>query len=172
MPLPCLCLQVFPLGSALVHNISVAILKLTQENEASKIEHKWLNGAALTTGNDSPVADSAPLTVQSLSGLFVITGCVSTLMLFIRIAMSVYTRCTRVPASVAEDDRSTNLGETSDMGCGSAPSDQSLSEESSSEHSIRAHGGSVSIGQEDPCQIHNGSVPADSLQIEMRNAET
>jgi hypothetical protein len=87
----------FPLGSPLVHNLSIAILDLTQGNEVSEIEERWLGRAS--TGDDSLVADSAPLTLRSFSGLFVITGCVSTLMLLIRVARLVYTRYTSIRGS-------------------------------------------------------------------------
>ncbi|GJN29426.1 hypothetical protein PR202_gb17652 [Eleusine coracana subsp. coracana] len=166
---------VFPLGSPLVQNLSIAILDLTQGNEVSEIEDRWLGRAALSTGDDSPVADSAPLTLRSFSGLFVITGCISTLMLLIRIARSVYARYyseirdSGLQNSDAEDG-SANLGESNvelqdDMGYGSAP-DQGHHEDRR-EHSVPARGSCMCIGNAGPCQIHNGSVPADFVRIEM-----
>ena len=163
----------FPLGSPLAHNLSAAILALTQGNEVSEIEERWLGRVALSTDDNSPAADSAPLTLRSFSGLFVITGCVSTLMLLIRIARLVYARYTRIRGSGLQnsdaEDGSGSLGESSElqdgMGYGSVP-DQGHNEDRS-EHSVQAHGNNTRVGTAEPCQSHNGSVPADSIQIEM-----
>ncbi|TVU12255.1 hypothetical protein EJB05_45890, partial [Eragrostis curvula] len=87
---------VFPRGCPLVHNLSVAILSLTAGNEGLRIEHEWLGKATPSTADGSPIADSTALTLRSFSGLFVITGCVSTLMLLIRISRFVYAKYARV----------------------------------------------------------------------------
>ncbi|XP_062232880.1 glutamate receptor 2.8-like [Phragmites australis] len=168
---------VFPLGSPLVHNLSIAILDLTGGNEVSQIEEKWLGTAALSVGVGSPIADSAPLTLRSFSGLFVITGCVSTLMLLIRIARSVYARYTRMKGAGLQnadtDGGAARLGEPTalrdDMADGSVP-DQSY-HEVRDENSVGAYGGGGSTGDEEAGQIqdsmYNGSVPEVSVQIEM-----
>ncbi|GJN00708.1 hypothetical protein PR202_ga17906 [Eleusine coracana subsp. coracana] len=166
---------VFPLGSPVVHNLSAAILNLTQGSEMSEIEMRWLGRSALSTGDDSPVADFEPLTLRSFSGLFVITGCISTLMLLIRIVRSVYARYyTRIRGSGLQnsdvEDGSAILGESSvalrdDMGSGSAP-DQSHNEDRS-EHSVQADGSRMCVGNAEHCQIHEGAVPADFVRIEM-----
>ncbi|TVU12250.1 hypothetical protein EJB05_45885, partial [Eragrostis curvula] len=163
---------VFPLGSPLVHNLSIAILDLTGGDEISQIEEKWLGTAALSTSDGNPIADSAPLSLRSFSGLFVITGCVSTLMLLIRITSSVYARYTRLRGSHLQnsdtDNGSAHIEESSglpdDMGNGSA--DQHHNEDRS-EHGLGAHWRSTSVGREEPGPNHNSSVPADSVQIEM-----
>ncbi|BAS96550.1 Os06g0189100 [Oryza sativa Japonica Group] len=82
---------VFPLGSPLVHDLSTAILNLTGETEGSKIEEKWFGSSEQSTGGDanpsssSSSSDSNPLTLQSFSGLFIISGCISALMLLISV---------------------------------------------------------------------------------------
>jgi hypothetical protein len=73
-----------------VHNLSIAILHLASTKEASQIEEKWFGTSSAPT-NDG-IADSGPLTFQSFSGLFVITGSISSLMLLISIRRWVYAR--------------------------------------------------------------------------------
>ncbi|TVU12254.1 hypothetical protein EJB05_45889, partial [Eragrostis curvula] len=172
---------VFPRGCPLVHNLSIAILGLTAGNESLRLEQKWFGKATPSTADSSPIADSTALTLRSFSGLFVITGCVSTLMLLIRIVRSVYAKCTRVRGSGLQDadadGGSKRLEESralqDDMGYGSVP-DQSH-HEVRSEHSMGAHGSGRSVDNEDtgPIQngMHNGSVPAFSVRVEMCGTE-
>nr|XP_020159406.2 glutamate receptor 2.8-like [Aegilops tauschii subsp. strangulata] len=87
----------FHLDSALVHNLSTAILNLLGGGEGSQIERKWFGPASPPMGASMvPNMDSAPLTPQSFSGLFVITGSISTLMLLISIMRLIYAKCTEL----------------------------------------------------------------------------
>ncbi|XBI36134.1 hypothetical protein VPH35_121703 [Triticum aestivum] len=64
----------FRLGSPLVHNLSTAILNLAGGDEGSRIEVKWFGTTSSPIGAGTiPDTDSAPLTLESFSGLFVIT---------------------------------------------------------------------------------------------------
>jgi hypothetical protein len=67
-------LQVFPPGFPLVHNLSTAMLDVTSGDEGSRMETKWFGAEAVSPSNAIPNTDSAPLTLRSFSGLFIITG--------------------------------------------------------------------------------------------------
>ncbi|KAM0922850.1 hypothetical protein ACQ4PT_005895 [Festuca glaucescens] len=85
----------FQLGSPLVHNVSIAILNLAKGDEGSQIEVKWFGTTSPTVGDGLvPDTDSGPLTFHSFSGLFVITGSISTLMLLISISRWFCAKCT------------------------------------------------------------------------------
>lgn len=77
-----------------MHNISTAILNITEGNEGSQIEEKWLGNAATPpTVSDKP---STPLTLQSFSGLFLTSGFISSLMLLISITRQAHARWTEL----------------------------------------------------------------------------
>uniref|UniRef100_M8CD88 Glutamate receptor 2.1 n=1 Tax=Aegilops tauschii TaxID=37682 RepID=M8CD88_AEGTA len=87
----------FRLSSPLVRNLSTAILHLEGGDEGSQIEEKWFGTTSPPMGVGAvPDADSAPLTLQNFSGLFVITGSISTLMLLISIVRLVCARCIKL----------------------------------------------------------------------------
>uniref|UniRef100_A0A0E0HM02 Ionotropic glutamate receptor C-terminal domain-containing protein n=1 Tax=Oryza nivara TaxID=4536 RepID=A0A0E0HM02_ORYNI len=65
---------VFPPGFPLVHNLSTAMLDVTSGDEGSRMETKWFGAEAVSPSNAIPNTDSAPLTLRSFSGLFIITG--------------------------------------------------------------------------------------------------
>ncbi|XP_062228308.1 glutamate receptor 2.8-like [Phragmites australis] len=168
---------VFPRGSPLVHNLSVAILGLAAGNHISRMEHNLFGSAAPSTGDGSPVGDSTPLTLRSFSGLFLISGCVSASMLLISITRSVYVKYTRVTGSESQSANGNggtlHLGEPSalhiDMGDSSVP--DHCHHEIRDNDSEGAPGGSVSTGDEEAGPMQNGmyncTVPADRVQIEM-----
>lgn len=80
-----------------MRNISTAILNLEGGDEGSQIEEKWFGTTSPSMGVGAVLdADSAPLTLQNFSGLFVITGSISTLMLLISIVRLVYARCIKL----------------------------------------------------------------------------
>ncbi|CAN6178994.1 unnamed protein product [Urochloa humidicola] len=171
---------VFPRGSPLVHNLSVAILNLTGGNESTRIEQEWLGSAAVLKGDSSPIDDSAPLTLRSFSGLFVITGSVSAAMTVISISRSVYAKYFRVRGSESQGaDRNggvAHLGEFSalqnDTGSGSVDG-QRLQEVRDNDSQV-SHGNGRSTdveGAAGPMQgsMSNGSVPVVLVQIEMSN---
>ncbi|KAL6861896.1 hypothetical protein ACP4OV_017596 [Aristida adscensionis] len=170
---------VFPRGSNLVHELSVAILDLTAGNESTLIQKRWFDSATPPTDDGTPTTDSARLTLRNFSGLFVITGGVSASMLLISIARSVYANYIRVRCSESQDadgdGESLNRGEGEpgdvriDMGNGSL-SYQCLHEvRDNDDHGV--HGGGRNVGDEEESTIqngmYNGSVPADCVQIEM-----
>ncbi|CAL5051503.1 unnamed protein product [Urochloa decumbens] len=172
---------VFPRGSPLVHNLTVAILNLTAGNEIARIEQEWLGSAAVLKGDSSPVDDSAPLTLRSFSGLFVITGSVSAAMTVISIGRSVYAKYSRVRGSESQGaDRNggvAHLREFSalqnDTGNGSVDG-QRLQEVRDNDSQV-SHGNGRSTDDEgaaSPMQggMCNGSVPGVLVQIEMSNS--
>ena len=77
-----------------MHDLSVAILDLGAEG--SRIEKKWLGTETPLPSYGIPNTDAAPLTLRSFSGLFIITVCMSALMLLISIAKSVHAKYTKV----------------------------------------------------------------------------
>jgi len=161
-----------------VHNLSIAILNLTAGNESARIEQEWLGSgsAAQLKSDNSPIADSTPLTLRSFSGLFVITGSVSASMTVISIARSVYAKYSRARGSVPQDENggSVRHGEfralQNDTGNGFMP-DQLLHLEVRDSSSQNAHGSGGSTGDEEAGPVRgsmpNGSVPEVCIQIEM-----
>ncbi|RLN11659.1 hypothetical protein C2845_PM09G05290 [Panicum miliaceum] len=151
--------MVFPKGSSLVHDLSIAILDLTGGNESSQIERKWFPSAAPFSGDNSRSADYKPLTLRSFSGLFVITAGVSASMLFISIIWSVYARHSKVTSSESQsadgNDGSVCPGESSavqnDAGNGSVPAPSIGPVQESTQQDGRS----------------SGSVPEVSVQVEI-----
>jgi hypothetical protein len=66
-----------------VHNLSTAILNITGGAEGANIVAKWLGTTSPSSNLGTPNADSTPLTLQSFSGLFITSGCISFVMLMI-----------------------------------------------------------------------------------------
>ncbi|GJM87240.1 hypothetical protein PR202_ga03175 [Eleusine coracana subsp. coracana] len=79
---------VFPNGSPMVQEVSRAIVGLTEGDDMGLIERKWF-GAPGTCG-DGVDTSSASLTLRNFSGLFLITGVASSLMLIIYLLMFAY----------------------------------------------------------------------------------
>ncbi|GJM87082.1 hypothetical protein PR202_ga03000 [Eleusine coracana subsp. coracana] len=79
---------VFPNGSPMVQEVSRAIVGLTEGDDMGLIERKWF-GAPGTCG-DGVDTSSASLTLRNFSGLFLITGVASSLMLIIYLIMFAY----------------------------------------------------------------------------------
>lgn len=70
--------QVFPKDSALLSDISAAVLKVTQGPDMEDIERKWMETNATCQGQDGDTIPSTTrLTFYSLRGLFLITGVTS-----------------------------------------------------------------------------------------------
>ncbi|CAM0913247.1 unnamed protein product [Alopecurus aequalis] len=160
---------VFPQNSPLVHNLSVAILDVTSGDEGSRIQAEWLGTAAALPSYGIPNTDSAPLTLRSFSGLFIITVCMSALMLLISIASSVHAKYTGVRDSDMQSADGSGGGEgqggssplENDMGNGSM-TDQT-NHEARNEDPQDIHGSGESVGDEES----NGSVPVHTVRIEM-----
>ncbi|CAN6214743.1 unnamed protein product [Urochloa humidicola] len=172
---------VFPRGSPLLHNLSVAILNLTGGNESARIEQEWFGSASVLQGDSSPIDDSTPLTLRSFSGLFVITGSVSAAMTVISISRSVYGKYFRVRGSESQGaDRNGGVahhGEFSalqnDTGSGSVDG-QRLQEVRDNDSQV-SHGNGRSTDDEGAAgqlqgSMSNGSVPVVLVQIEMSNS--
>lgn len=87
-------MQVFPIGSPLVPDLSRAILNLTEGDEGLEIEEKWFGALTQTLGYSNPNDDSWPLSLRSFSGLFIITGSVSFAMLLISVGRLIHAKCT------------------------------------------------------------------------------
>ncbi|XP_047057055.1 glutamate receptor 2.8-like [Lolium rigidum] len=158
----------FHLGSPLAHNLSIAILNLT--GGGSEIEEKWFGrfSPPIGVGTDS---DSGPLTLQSFSGLFVITGSISTLMLLISIARRLYAKFTSLGMAdyTDVDDDSDPL--QNGMGNNPDPDQQPISEVDNDDlQGVRADGQNAQEEAPGPVQ-HNGtnggSLPAEHIQIQM-----
>ncbi|XP_015693932.2 glutamate receptor 2.8-like [Oryza brachyantha] len=159
---------VFPLGSPIVHDLSTAILNLTGESEGSKIEEKWFGSSEHSTGGDanpsssssSSSSDSNPLTLQSFSGLFIISGCISALMLLISIVNRfVCARCDKEARVHDVQDEGHSLTDNSN-----AP-DQAVQDDGN-DGSQPAQPLQGSVGDEQPHPVHNGTVPEHHVQIE------
>ncbi|TVU12249.1 hypothetical protein EJB05_45884, partial [Eragrostis curvula] len=89
----------FPLGFPLLHNLSTALLNVSGGDEGSKIEARWLGTDSLSSSYGRPNTDSTPLTLQSFSGLFITSGCISLAMMLIRIGKFLHAKWTQVKDS-------------------------------------------------------------------------
>ncbi|KAF7099956.1 hypothetical protein CFC21_101529 [Triticum aestivum] len=169
----------FHLGSPLVHNLSTAILNLAGGDEGSRIEVKWFGTTSSPIDAGTiPDTDSAPLTLESFSGLFVITGSISTLMLLISIMRLIHARCTKLRKADVESVSYSGTNDESHLlqnGIGDNPSpDQQSFHEAGNNNSGGVHMSGENVGdtEPDPLQqngMHGGSVPAGHIQIEMHN---
>ncbi|CAL5044108.1 unnamed protein product [Urochloa decumbens] len=170
---------VFPLGSPLVHDLSIAILNLTGDYEGPQIEERWL-GPATTLAGDSSISGFAALTLRSFSGLFIITGCISSLMLLISISRFLCAKYTRERGSglqnTNEDGMDLCFNESitlqNDRGDGSVL-DQHLHEiRGNDSHNANEGDGSVADVEAGLVQngLHDGFVPIDYVEIEMSSA--
>uniref|UniRef100_A0A0E0A623 Ionotropic glutamate receptor C-terminal domain-containing protein n=1 Tax=Oryza glumipatula TaxID=40148 RepID=A0A0E0A623_9ORYZ len=149
----------FPIGSPLVHNLSVAILDMTR----------------ITNKTDSHLTDdhgnhSTPLTLENFSGLFVIVGSVSTLMLLISIVRLVVSRCTETANTNAPSIDDDNGDEESNPQ--QNDTEEPLLEARDNDYRSADQNGSFAADQE-PSEMQsgtsNGHVPAQAqhIQIEM-----
>uniref|UniRef100_A0A453QZY0 Ionotropic glutamate receptor C-terminal domain-containing protein n=1 Tax=Aegilops tauschii subsp. strangulata TaxID=200361 RepID=A0A453QZY0_AEGTS len=160
---------VFPQDSPLVHSLSVAILGLIGGDEGSRIEAKWLGTTTPLPSYGIPNTDTTPLTLRSFSGLFIITVCISALMLLIRIAKLVHAKYTKVRHSDMQsadgDGGSEGHGGSvtlqNDMG--DRPTDDQPHHEARYEDPQGVSGIRESPGDVEP----NGSVPEYAILIEM-----
>ena len=159
-----------------MHNLSTAILNLARGDEASRIEMKWF--ATTSPPIDAgtvPHTDSAPLTFDSFSGLFVITGSISTLMLLISIMRLVYAKCTELKKADVESVSYNDESRLLQNGMGDIPNpDQQPFREAGNDNSGGVHVRGENDGDAEPGPVqqnglHDGSVPAGHIQIEMRN---
>ncbi|KQK19198.1 glutamate receptor 2.8 isoform X2 [Brachypodium distachyon] len=167
----------FRLGSPLVHNLSIAILRLAGEDVAgSKIEAKWFGTTSPPMGAGTLTdTDSAALTLQNFSGLFIITGSISTLMLLISILRLVRAKCTGLRRANMESVSYSDAEHDSHplqngMGDNPSPDHQPLREARNGD-SQGVHGSGQNAGDLEPGPVqqncmHTGSVPAKHIQIE------
>ncbi|BAS96561.1 Os06g0190700 [Oryza sativa Japonica Group] len=160
----------FPPGFPLVHNLSTAILDVTGGDEGSRIEAKWFGTTAAPPSYAIPNTDSTPLTLQSFSGLFIITGCISALMLMISISKSVLANYTRIRDSeVRSPDADGGNGGREERNSaqnvmGDGYVDDRPHHEIRIDSSQDIHGSVERADGEEPGPIQNGSVPANSSQ--------
>ncbi|GMH09238.1 hypothetical protein Nepgr_011079 [Nepenthes gracilis] len=80
---------VFPLGSPLLHDVSKAIMDMTEGDEIRAIEKKWIVKTKSCL-NSSSVATTASLGPESFWGLFLIVGIASVLALSASAVMFLY----------------------------------------------------------------------------------
>ncbi|BAS96545.1 Os06g0188700 [Oryza sativa Japonica Group] len=174
---------VFPLGSPLVHDLSTAILNLTGETEGSKIEEKWFGSSEQSTGGDanpssSSSSDSNPLTLQSFSGLFIISGCISALMLLISVANRVIcAKCAKearvhdVEHGGSTSSSATEQSRPLQIVIDSNPEPDQAVQEDGNDGFQGAQPMQGSVGDERPNPVqncrHNGTVPEHDAQMEM-----
>ncbi|CAN6172847.1 unnamed protein product [Urochloa humidicola] len=164
---------VFPLGSPLVHDLSIAILNLTGDYEGPQIEERWL-GPATTLAGDSSISGFTALNLRSFSGLFIITRCISTLILLISISRFLCSKYTRERGpelqNTTEDGMSVCFGDLqNDRGDGSVL-DQHLHEiRGNDSHNANEGDGSIADVEAGLVQngLHDGFVPVDYVEIEM-----
>uniref|UniRef100_A0A0C9S6M2 Glutamate receptor n=1 Tax=Wollemia nobilis TaxID=56998 RepID=A0A0C9S6M2_9CONI len=75
---------VFPKGSPLVSDISKAILNLSESKEMQTIRERWFNNSKIKCNantKDSVLVESNRLSLKNFWGVFLVTGCVSSLTL-------------------------------------------------------------------------------------------
>ncbi|KAM3208313.1 hypothetical protein ACQJBY_063154 [Aegilops geniculata] len=178
----------FPLGSPLVHNLNIAILDLEAGGEGSRIKRKWFctdsapptfeSFSSLMDASKVPNTEPKPLTVQSFSGLFVITGSISTLILLISIMRLIHAKCTEL---IEVDVERVSYSGTNDesrllrdgIGDNPSPGLQTFhiagTGNSGGVHLSGENVGDVEPGPVQQNGMHGGSVPAGHIQIEMRN---
>ncbi|CAM0913473.1 unnamed protein product [Alopecurus aequalis] len=168
----------FHKGSPLVQNLSIAILNLEGGNEGSHIEAKWFGTSSPLIGDDTvPNTDPGPLTFQNFSGLFLITGSISSLMLLISIARWVYAKYAGLRKADMESVSYTDVDEDTVLlqnGMVNNPSpDQHPHTEAGNEslRGNRVNRENARDGAPSPVQKNgmNGgsSVPAEHIQIEL-----
>ncbi|KAJ4816509.1 glutamate receptor 2.2 [Rhynchospora pubera] len=95
---------VFPRGSPLLQDMSRAVLSVTEGEDMTRIEKKWLGKSNECTSSSTSMGSSS-LSFRSFAGLFIITGSVSGLMLLIYIGMFLYREWERL--STLRDDHET-----------------------------------------------------------------
>ncbi|XP_055962054.1 glutamate receptor 2.7-like [Mercurialis annua] len=81
---------VFPKGSVLSSDISMAILKLKESNKIKELENKWFVTRTNCTVGSEPI--SSRLGLDSFSGLFLIAGIALVLVLLTYVGMIAYER--------------------------------------------------------------------------------
>jgi hypothetical protein len=170
-------LQAFQPGSPLVRNLSIAILNLAGgNNEGSQIEVRWFGTSSPSVGDGMvPDTDSGPLTFHSFSGLFVITGSISTLMLLISIVRRFYAKCTG--SKIADVDDSVDEASRplqDDMGDNNLSPHQHPIHEAGNNDDEEVHVSDNNVGGGEPAPVQLNAmdtalVPATHIQIEMSN---
>ncbi|PON73156.1 Ionotropic glutamate receptor [Parasponia andersonii] len=78
---------VFPKGSPLVADVSMAILNVTEGDDMKNIENKWFNLEQNTCSDSNPSVSSDSLSLGSFWGLFIIAGVSSLSALIIFVIM-------------------------------------------------------------------------------------
>ncbi|CAN6201597.1 unnamed protein product [Urochloa humidicola] len=81
---------VFPKGSAMAADVSRAIVSVTEGDEMALIERKWFGDPGACDSQGSGVGSSSSLSFWSFSGLFLVTGVASGLMLIVYLVTFVY----------------------------------------------------------------------------------
>ncbi|KAH0990294.1 hypothetical protein GBA52_001777 [Prunus armeniaca] len=148
---------VLPKGSALVPDVSRAILNMTDGEEMKEIENKWFGKQATCENTKSPFSDSKSLGLNSFWGLLLIAGVASSSALMISVATFLFmhrhilmTRGTSVWKRIGvmlriflQRDLSSHTFRNKNSG-----------------HAVEASPVSSSIGQPSPLSLSNPTGPA------------
>ncbi|XP_020265356.1 glutamate receptor 2.8-like [Asparagus officinalis] len=102
---------VFPRGSPLVSDVSRAILNVTEGDIMAEIEKKWFGNQTTCPSDTSSDHTSSKLNFQSFSGLFLITGCVSSLALLIFLVTFLYREWGGLKITASQISLSTKIKE-------------------------------------------------------------
>ncbi|WVZ82201.1 hypothetical protein U9M48_029489 [Paspalum notatum var. saurae] len=173
---------VFPRNSLLVHNFSMAILSIIAGQDFPEVEQNWFGFGPPSVDDSSSVNDPTALTLESFSGLFVITGCISACMLLISVTKSVYAKYSRLRGSEQkvedwngeheyvvvelndlQNDRDDNAS-ASNQGLGDVGDNHS--------HGDHGSGGDENAGGSMQDSMHSGSAAEVGVQTEMRSSST
>uniref|UniRef100_M8CTT3 Uncharacterized protein n=1 Tax=Aegilops tauschii TaxID=37682 RepID=M8CTT3_AEGTA len=140
--------------------------------------HPEPTGRVLMGDDTTPDFGFAPLTLQNFSGLFVITGSISTITILIAIVRLVYAKCTKSRNTDMESARDNSVEEdrhSMQNGLDDNPSpSQQLLHEAGDDYpqGVREGGQNDGGAQPDPVQqnvMHGGITPAGHFQIETNN---
>ncbi|KAF7099954.1 hypothetical protein CFC21_101527 [Triticum aestivum] len=169
----------FRLGFPLVQNHSTTIMNLPEGVSDSQLKVRCFGTTSVLMGDDTvPDFGSAPLTLQNFSGLFVITGSISTIMILIAIVRLVYAKCTGSRNTDMESARDNSVEDDphsmqNGLDDNPSPSQQLLHEaEDDNSQGVRKSGQNDGGAQPDPVQqnvMHDGITPAGHFQIETNN---
>jgi hypothetical protein len=145
-----------------------AVLVLVQSYVANL--SSMLAAEASTNNGSSSAAGSAPLTLRSFSGLFVVTGCISALMLLISVTRSAYAAYTRVRGSESQSTPQ------NDAANGSVVPEQPVQEvtdnNSQGAHVISAISRDEEAGGVIQDSISNAAEPAPDVYVQIEMTST
>jgi hypothetical protein len=157
----------------LIDDLSVSITNLINGHKSSaEFKEEWFDPAAILADS----SNNEQLSLRRFSGLFIITGCVSVLMLLISVTRFVYAKYTRVRGSESRSADGGSGGSRKESNAplmGTAMLDQHIQEvRDYDSQGTRGSGGSTVDEEAGASAMQdslssNGSVPQVSVHIEM-----